>query len=122
MQLYLIRLFNGLLVRIFKTRKICVIDGVPVYVFEGRWSKTWFEERFHGLVTGEIIFVDYPESADEPELIAHEMEHVRQFREWKLLFPVIYFYELFRVGYMDNRYEVAARRASSASSASSSRS
>lgn len=104
-------MFNEVLIRVCRTRRIRVVEGISVYVFVGR-IRLLFENRFRGLVTGEIIFVDCNESAYDKELIAHELEHVRQFREWKLLFPILYFIEHFRVGYRDNKYEVAARRAS----------
>lgn len=111
MQLSILRLLNRALIWACKTRKIRVVEGVDVYVFTGR-AGLQFDKRYRGLVTGEIIFVDNEESAYDKGLIAHELEHVRQFRKWKLLFPVLYFVEHFRVGYENNKYEIAARNTS----------
>ena len=43
-------------------------------------------------------------------LIAHEVEHVRQWEEAGFfIFPFLYFWELGRVGYWANKYEIQAR-------------
>ena len=45
-------------------------------------------------------------------LIAHEAEHVRQWKaEGFFKWPVKYFYYLFKYGYKENPYEVQARQA-----------
>ncbi len=46
-------------------------------------------------------------------LLAHELAHVRQWEE-DLLFPLRYTLETLRRGYVNNRYERAARAAESA--------
>jgi hypothetical protein len=48
-----------------------------------------------------------------PRLLAHELEHVRQWRAERL-FPLRYALESVRRGYWDNRYEVLARAAEDA--------
>ena len=48
-----------------------------------------------------------------PALLAHEMEHVKQWRA-DALFPVKYALESARRGYWNNRYEVEARAAENA--------
>ncbi|HET6763484.1 MAG TPA: hypothetical protein VFH27_07420 [Longimicrobiaceae bacterium] len=48
-----------------------------------------------------------------PRLLAHEMEHVKQWRA-DALFPVKYALESARRGYWNNRYEVEARAAENA--------
>ena len=55
-----------------------------------------------------IVF--HPGAAITPRLLAHELEHVRQWAEvpW---FPVRYVLESARRGYRQNRFEVAARDA-----------
>ena len=46
----------------------------------------------------------------EPEWVAHELVHIRQFREHGLLpFLAKYLVESARVGYYNNKYEVEAR-------------
>jgi hypothetical protein len=45
-------------------------------------------------------------------LVIHELEHVRQFRQYGFLrFCVLYLWESIRRGYYNNRFEVAARQA-----------
>lgn len=46
-------------------------------------------------------------------LLRHELEHVRQWRERPLAFPLLYVVYHVRYGYRSNPYEVAARRAES---------
>jgi hypothetical protein len=48
-----------------------------------------------------------------PRLLAHELEHVRQWRQVPL-FPLRYTLESVRRGYWNNRFEVQARAAESA--------
>jgi len=51
-----------------------------------------------------------PRARLTPRLLAHELAHVRQWRE-DLLFPVRYTLATLRYGYVDNPYEVEAREA-----------
>lgn len=44
----------------------------------------------------------------DPELLLHELRHVRQFQASRA-FPVLYVWETLRRGYHSNRYEVDAR-------------
>ena len=59
-----------------------------------------------------IVF--HPEARCTRQLLAHELEHVRQWREDPLLFPLRYALATLRHGYRDNPYEVAARAAAAA--------
>jgi hypothetical protein len=61
---------------------------------------------------GRTIVV-HPEVAATPRLVAHELEHVRQW-EADRLFPLRYTLETLRRGYRHNRYEVEARAAEAA--------
>ncbi len=47
----------------------------------------------------------------DPALIAHELEHVRQWRQWGVLFPLAYLCELAANGYDGSAFEQAAREA-----------
>lgn len=61
-----------------------------------------------GAVTlGTTIVVD-PDAPLSPELLAHELTHVRQWRE-DALFPLRYTLATLRHGYRQNPYEVEAR-------------
>ena len=44
----------------------------------------------------------------DPELLLHELQHVRQFQT-VVGFPFRYLWESIRRGYVDNRFEVEAR-------------
>ena len=55
------------------------------------------------------IIVD-PEARLTPDLLAHELEHVRQWAD-DPLFPIRYTLATLRHGYRDNPYEVEARAA-----------
>lgn len=57
--------------------------------------------------------VVHPDARLTPGLLAHEMEHVRQWSE-DPLFPLRYTLATLRHGYRDNPYEVAARAAAQA--------
>lgn len=46
-----------------------------------------------------------------PGLLKHELEHVRQWRQRPITFPLIYIWHHFRHGYDANPFEVAARAA-----------
>lgn len=52
----------------------------------------------------------HPDVPLTPRLLAHELEHVRQWEE-DLLFPLRYTFETVRRGYAQNRYEREARAA-----------
>ncbi len=54
--------------------------------------------------------VVHPDVPLTPRLLAHELEHVRQWEE-DLLFPLRYTLETLRRGYVNNRYERQAREA-----------
>lgn len=72
--------------------------------------------RMHGpaaaVTLGDTIVV-HPSITLSPELLAHELEHVRQWRE-DALFPIRYALATLRYGYHNNPYEVAARAAARA--------
>lgn len=65
---------------------------------------------------GRTIVVDRDVPIQD-RLIAHELEHVRQWREVPL-FPLRYAWESLRRGYWNNRYEVEARAAEARAAAS----
>jgi hypothetical protein len=77
--------------------------GIPVYV------AGWFlRQRSAAAVTlWRAVFLD-PEVGLDPELLLHELRHVRQF-EGNPAFPVLYLWESLRRGYFDNRFEADAR-------------
>jgi hypothetical protein len=68
-------------------------------------------------VTLGSMIVVHPRARLTPGLLAHEMEHVRQWRE-DALFPLRYSLATLRFGYHRNPYEVSARAAEAASAKS----
>lgn len=40
----------------------------------------------------------------------HELVHVRQYQQYPLIFPLLYYYEIFKKGYRNNRFEDEAYR------------
>lgn len=60
---------------------------------------------------GRTIIV-HPSVRATPELVRHELAHVRQWQANPVTFPIRYVLNHFRYGYRDNPYEVEARRAS----------
>jgi hypothetical protein len=59
---------------------------------------------------GRTIVVDEGVELTE-RLLRHELEHVRQWRESPIGFPLLYVWNHLRFGYRDNPYEVEARAA-----------
>lgn len=59
---------------------------------------------------GRTIILD-PSARLTPELLEHELTHVRQWRADPLFFPIRYAVATLRHGYRDNPYEVEAREA-----------
>ena len=62
------------------------------------------------VTVGDTIVV-HPAATLSPELVRHELEHVRQWREDGWRFPIRYAVQYARHGYRANPYEVAAREA-----------
>ena len=59
---------------------------------------------------GRTIIV-HPAVRVTEELLRHELEHVKQWQEYRWTFPVRYVMNHLRYGYFDNPFEVEARRA-----------
>jgi hypothetical protein len=88
-------------------------DGVSVV--QGRWIP-WIGGIFTGgraaaaVTLGNTIVV-HPDAILSAELLRHELEHVRQWRQDGWRFPFRYARLFVRYGYRQNPYEVAARGA-----------
>ncbi|MEO5511341.1 MAG: DUF4157 domain-containing protein [Longimicrobiales bacterium] len=89
-------------------------DGVSVV--RGRWIP-WIGGLFTGAgrsaaaVTIGTTIVVHPDVVLSTELVRHELEHVRQWRNEGWRFPFRYARLYARHGYRQNPYEVAAREA-----------
>jgi hypothetical protein len=71
----------------------------------------WFR-RFHGYEMGPLILLRNPIAQSSPGLIAHELCHVWQDQDHRLLM----WWSYVRGGYADNPHEVEARHAGAAAS------
>jgi hypothetical protein len=80
------------------------LGGFPLRI--GGWVLG--QPHVAGFTLGRTIFV-HPDAALEPSLLLHELRHVHQFRAEKS-FPVRYLWQSIRRGYLNNPYEVDARR------------
>ena len=89
-------------------------DGVEIRV--GRWVPVlsgWLSGmggRAAAVTLGRTIVV-HPDALLDGRLMRHELEHVRQWRQYPLTFPLRYALCHLRYGYQNNPYERAAREA-----------
>lgn len=44
----------------------------------------------------------------EPRDLNHELVHVKQYKDAPIIFPFLYYFELIRKGYKNNKYEIEA--------------
>ena len=59
-----------------------------------------------GMAIGNIVLLGKAEIKD----LEHELIHVRQYQRYPLIFPVLYYWELFTKGYRKNKFEDEAYR------------
>jgi hypothetical protein len=93
-------------------------DAVPpgVVLRRGRWITAvggllaGMEAPAAAVTIGRTIVL-HPRVRLSDALLRHELEHVRQWQERPLAFPLLYVINHVRFGYRDNPYEVAARHA-----------
>lgn len=81
-----------------------------VTFYENCWGTCSFlrlTEDFYAITLGHCVFAEGP---IYPELKRHELTHVRQGDEYRLLWPLAYLWEM-RHGYKCNRFEEEARAA-----------
>ena len=74
-----------------------MIVKLPDWMWLGEWQ---------GFAFFTIVFIRY----DSPSLLRHEQAHVEQWRKEPLTFHIKYLWYLFKVGYKNNPYEIAARK------------
>ena len=73
------------------------------------WYRMFFSRKPRGMAHGNIVLLD--PRADEADL-KHELIHVKQWMQEPLIYPFIYFFESFKHGYQDNKYEEEVYRIS----------
>jgi hypothetical protein len=87
------------------------IDGIRLIASGLPFRLPWLR-RFDGWATHRAIFVRRPELLDDPDLICHELCHVWQMQHRPVRMPLSYL-----LTYETNPYELQARRAASATTA-----
>lgn len=60
---------------------------------------------WRGVTIGNVVILNPREEENDLE---HELIHVEQNARLPLIFPFFYYYELFRKGYIENKYEKEA--------------
>ena len=70
-------------------------------------TEIFLRRRTYGLVLGNIIILS--QYANEKTL-THEIKHVEQFRKMPLIFPLLYLYENYKYGYVNNKFEIEANK------------
>ena len=72
------------------------------------WAKGWKMKGLRGTTSGHTVLLlsKKIESFD----LEHELIHVRQYDEYPLIFPLLYWYELLKNGYRKNKFEDEAYR------------
>ncbi len=69
------------------------------------WWEFGYIKRARGMAIGHVILLG-------PDLVKgdleHELVHVKQYERAPLIHPILYYIELFRKGYRNNKYEIEA--------------
>ena len=69
---------------------------------------TWF--GYDGITFGKYVFLT-EEASKDPKFVKHEECHVLQYRQYGFIgFLVRYIYYFFKYGYINNPFEVEARK------------
>lgn len=83
--------------------------GVRIIYARGRVAD-WFSRRGWAAFTfGDTVWLW--SLLVTPQLVRHEGHHIKQWRAWGLLFPIVYLVLLARFGYRRHPFEVSARKA-----------
>ncbi len=79
----------------------------PAFIFHIKsfWWHIGFSKRARAAAFGNVIFLS-PKTEDKD--LEHELVHVEQHQRLPFIFPFLYYIELFRKGYRNNKYEIEA--------------
>ena len=90
------------------------VEGAHSFVVtDPAWRDYWCQDCA-AFTWGRFVVYRSPRQFQNLDVRAHEGEHVRQNRRLGLLmYPLLYALEYARRGYLNNRFEVEARRAAS---------
>lgn len=88
--------------------EVRLYKDVPVYAPADEFCREEVFAEAYAFAHGEGIFVEYKTYARDIELMAHEYQHVCQFRKHGMLFEPLYLLQSYLYGYEGNRFEVEA--------------
>ncbi len=69
------------------------------------WWTLGYMKGARAMTIGHVVILGPKIEVDD---LAHELVHVSQYKRFPLIFPFLYYRELFSNGYKNNKYEVEA--------------
>lgn len=98
----------GLIISIF-----CGVRGISfrtnahsfIIKVKSFWWVFGYMKHVRAMTIGHVILLGPQEAKNDLE---HELIHVQQYEKYPLIFPFLYYFELFRKGYRLNKYEEEA--------------
>lgn len=96
---------------------ICALFSLPTnikfikkpyaFIFQVKtfWWTISYMKNARAMTVGHVILLG-PKT--EPLDLEHELIHVKQYEKMPFIFPVLYYLELFKKGYKNNKYEEEA--------------
>lgn len=66
------------------------------------WWAIGFYKKMRAATTGHVILLTDKMTKNDLE---HEIIHVRQYQKYPFIFPILYYYETWKKGYRNNRFE-----------------
>lgn len=101
---------------IIRDKKVVVKVVYGSYFLKFLKTLRIIKKSISGMTIGRAVLISKNYGEMSKELISHELIHVKQVLDcWfpkKIIFYTKYFYELFKKGYVDNKFEVEAYRTS----------
>jgi hypothetical protein len=87
---------------VFKTNPYAFVINVKIF-----WWAVGYMKNARAATIGHVVILG-PDIEDKDT--EHELIHVEQYQRTPLLHPILYYAELIRRGYRNNKYEVEAYR------------
>lgn len=100
--------FVGLLVVLVSIPQKASFNRSPLAaIFRVRsfWWAMGYMKNARAVAIGNVVILGPRTEAKDLE---HELIHVRQYGQYPLIFPLLYYFELFTKGYRKNRFEEEA--------------
>ncbi len=80
-----------------------------VFEVKSFWWKGWYLKNARAMTVGNIILLSPKILKNDFE---HELIHIKQYQKYPLIYPALYYYEFFKKGYKQNKFEDEAYRLS----------